>query len=136
IDDEENCWWSMISKGEMSGAPALMIFAFWWTLIIAAPMGATEIARLWSADAFAHNRAGRRTLPAQLPRTTTSRRRVTATPSSGPSLLLATKHSDTWELRYKELVKYKEEHGDCDVPHCSPRSHTRLMPLLVDAALG
>ncbi|EJK45323.1 hypothetical protein THAOC_36066 [Thalassiosira oceanica] len=109
----------MISKDEMSGAPALMIFAFWWTSIIAAPVGATEIARLWSADAFAHHRAGRRrrrTLPAPLPRTSTSRCQVTATPSSGPSLLLATKQSDTWELRYKELVKYKEEHGDCDVP--------------------
>ena len=37
-------------------------------------------------------------------------------PSSGPSLLLATKCSDAWDLRYKELVDYKDEHGDCNVP--------------------
>ena len=28
---------------------------------------------------------------------------------SGTSLLLATKHSDAWDLRYKEF--YKDEHG-------------------------
>ncbi|EJK57494.1 hypothetical protein THAOC_22454 [Thalassiosira oceanica] len=53
---------------------------------------------------------------APLPRTSTSRCRVTATSSSGPSLLLATKRSDVWELKYEELMNYKEEHGDCDVP--------------------
>ncbi|EJK51604.1 hypothetical protein THAOC_29208, partial [Thalassiosira oceanica] len=46
----------------------------------------------------------------------TSRRRSIGTPSSGPSLLLATKHSDIWELNYRELMNYKEENGDCDVP--------------------
>ena len=34
----------------------------------------------------------------------------------GPPLLLATKRSDVWDLRYKELIDYKEEHGDCNVP--------------------
>ena len=29
---------------------------------------------------------------------------------------MATKRSDAWELRYKELMDYKEEHGDCNVP--------------------
>ncbi|EJK73798.1 hypothetical protein THAOC_04560, partial [Thalassiosira oceanica] len=116
-DDEGNLWWPMRSK--MVGAPALVKFVFWWTSIIAAPssvvisVGAIETARLWSPEAFALHRAGRRTLPSPLP--LTSMRRGIGT-SPGPSLLQATKQSDTWELRYKELVKYKEEHGDCDVP--------------------
>ncbi|EJK74183.1 hypothetical protein THAOC_04153, partial [Thalassiosira oceanica] len=111
-------------RSEMGRAPALVNFAFWWLSIIAAPsssvvitvVGAIETARPWSADAFAHHRAGRRALPAPLPRTSTSRRRATATSSSGPTLLQATKHSDVWELNYKDLMNYKEEHGDCDVP--------------------
>jgi len=36
--------------------------------------------------------------------------------SSGPSLLLVTKRSDAWDLRYEELTDYKEKHGDCNVP--------------------
>ena len=52
-------------------------------------------------------------LPAQL---ITSRRRVVGAPSPGPSLLPATKRSDAWDLRYRELTSYRDERGDCNVP--------------------
>ena len=38
------------------------------------------------------------------------------TSSPGRSLLLATKRSDAWELRYEELTNYKAQNGDCNVP--------------------
>ena len=69
------------------GALALLKFVVWWFIAAALRLGSAFTLR----QAFAPNCQGRWVLP------------------SGTSLLLATKHSDAWDLRYKEF--YKDEHG-------------------------
>ncbi|EJK73415.1 hypothetical protein THAOC_04961, partial [Thalassiosira oceanica] len=96
------------ADGETGNAAARM-----WKA--AAPFRSSLLTRCRSMlrQAFAPNRQG----CLQHPLVSPSRRRVVGLPSrTTSSLLLATKESDMWELRHKELTEYRDGHGDCNVP--------------------
>ena len=107
------------------GTRALLVFASWCAAIAVSEQpvpcrGRVESAHVASGprqQAFAPSRAVRRAHPALSPLSKSTCRIIHA--PSRPSPLLATKQGDQrelWELRFGELMDYRREHGDCNVP--------------------